>query len=113
MSNLLADILVIGGASLDILHFGGRTVHSAGGAGLYTAAAAARAGVRSAMYAPRPQPAPAPLQPALSRIDWIGPTVPPDQLPHFEIAHYGGGKAELVNDALGRGSSTEQRRFAA
>ncbi len=97
----MTSILVVGGASLDVLHFGGQTVHSAGGAGLYTAAAAARAGVRAAMCAPRPEPMPAPLQPAVSRIDWIGPAVPPDQLPHFEIAHYGGGKAELVNARWG------------
>ena len=47
----MIDILVIGGAPLDVLHFGGKTVHSAGGAGLYTSAAAARAGVHAAMFA--------------------------------------------------------------
>ncbi|HRX01791.1 MAG: carbohydrate kinase family protein [Anaerolineales bacterium] len=97
----MIDILVIGGASLDVLHFGGKTVHSAGGAGLYTSAAAARAGVHAAMFAPRPEPTPDVLQPALSRIEWLGPTVPPDQLPHFEIAHYGNGRAELVNARWG------------
>lgn len=97
----MTNILVIGGASLDILHFGGQTVHSAGGAGLYTAAAAARAGVQAAMYAPRPDPVPQALRPAAARIDWLGPAVPPDQLPHFEIAHHGGGRAELVNARWG------------
>lgn len=95
------DLLVIGGASLDILHFGGRTVRSAGGAGLYTAAAAVRAGARAAMFAPRPDPTPDTLQPAAARIDWLGPAVPPDLLPHFEIAHHGGGRAELVNARWG------------
>ena len=95
------DILVVGGASLDILHFAGQTVRSAGGAGLYTAAAAARAGAAAAMVAPRPDPTPEALLPAVGRIDWLGPAVPPDQLPHFEIAHYGGGKAELRNARWG------------
>ncbi|MEZ4767636.1 MAG: carbohydrate kinase family protein [Caldilineales bacterium] len=95
------DILVVGGASLDILHFNGQTVHSAGGAGLYTAAAAARAGALAAMVAPRPEPMPAALLPAAERIHWLGPAVPPDQLPHFEIAHYGGGKAELLRARWG------------
>ncbi|MCB9153133.1 MAG: hypothetical protein H6649_03625 [Caldilineae bacterium] len=98
---MTTDILVVGGASLDILHFAGQTVHSAGGAGLYTAAAAARAGARAAMFAPRPDPTPAALQPAISRIDWLGPVAPPGQLPHFEIAHHGGGKAELLNARWG------------
>lgn len=96
-----ADVLVVGGASLDILHAGGQTFRSAGGAGLYTAAAAARAGARAAMFAPRPDPVPDVLQPALARIAWFGPAASPDQLPHFEIAHYGGGKAELVNARWG------------
>ena len=41
---LTADVLVVGGASLDQLHFRGRTERSAGGAGMYTAAAAHRVG---------------------------------------------------------------------
>jgi len=93
----MPDLLVVGGASLDVLHFAGQTVDSAGGAGLYTAAAAARAGASTAMCAPRPDPVPEPLLPVIRRIDWFGPAVPPEQLPHFEIAHYGGGKATLVN----------------
>ena len=96
------DILVIGGASLDVLHLtNGQTVSAAGGAGLYTALAAARSGVRTAMFAPRPDPMPIELQAAADRINWIGPVVPPDQLPHFEIAHYGQGRAALVNAAWG------------
>lgn len=97
----MTDLLVIGGASLDTLHFAGQTAQSAGGAGMYTAAAAHRLGASVAMLAPRPQPVPPPLQPAAQRIHWIGPTVPPDQLPHFEIAHYGGGRAELLEARWG------------
>jgi ribokinase len=96
------DLLVIGGASLDVLHLtDGQTVSTAGGAGLYTALAAARSGARSGMFAPRPDPMPIELQAAADRIKWIGPVVPPDQLPHFEIAHYGQGRAELVNATWG------------
>ncbi|HET7375071.1 MAG TPA: carbohydrate kinase family protein, partial [Anaerolineae bacterium] len=96
------DILVIGGASLDVLHLtNGQTVSAAGGAGLYTALAAARSGARTGMFAPRPDPMPVELQVAADRINWIGPVVPPDQLPHFEIAHYGQGRAALVNATWG------------
>ena len=96
------DLLVIGGASLDVLHLAdGQTIHSPGGAGLYTALAAACLGVRTGMFAPRPDPIPGPLQPATAHIEWIGPSVPPDQLPHFEIAHYGGGRAALLDASWG------------
>lgn len=89
-------LLVIGGASLDVLHFRGSTVRSAGGAGLYTALAARRAGARVTMFAPRPSPMPEALVPAAERLDWIGPEVRPEQLPAFEIAHHGRGRTEMA-----------------
>ena len=96
------DLLVIGGASLDVYHLSnGQTVHSSGGAGLYTALAAASSGARAGMFAPRPDPIPTPLQAAAERLTWLGPTIPPDQLPSFEIAHYGGGRAALLNATWG------------
>ncbi len=106
------DLLVIGGASLDVYHLSnGQTVHSPGGAGLYTALAAAcpqaeRNTVQSkparvGMFAPRPDPMPDPLKAAAERLTWLGPSVPPDQLPSFEIAHYGGGRAALLNATWG------------
>ena len=96
------DLLVIGGASLDVYHLSnGQTVHSPGGAGLYTALAAASSGARAGMFAPRPDPMPDPLQAAAERLTWLGPNVPPDQLPSFEIAHYGGGRAALLNATWG------------
>ena len=95
------DVLVIGGASLDVLHLAGQTAASAGGAGLYTALAAQCAGAKVGMFAPRPAPMPAELEPAAERVEWLGPVVPPEQLPHFEIAHYGGGRATLVNATWG------------
>ncbi len=89
------SLVVIGGASLDVLHFRGRTERSAGGAGLYTALAAARAGARVTMVGPRPEPMPEELAVAAELLDWRGPAVPPERLPSFEIAHLGGGRTEL------------------
>jgi sugar/nucleoside kinase (ribokinase family) len=102
-------LLIIGGVTIDILHLPGRTepVTAAGGAGMYTALAAARtcAGHRTptpaqapavTLFAQRPHPLPELLRP-LTHIPWIGPEIPPDELPRLEIAHYGGGKAALLH----------------
>lgn len=97
----MTQLLVIGGASLDVLHFAGRTEQAAGGAGMYTAVAASCAGARVSMLAPRPAEMPAPLEPAAQRITWLGPQVTAGELPHFEIAHHGGGRATLVNASWG------------
>lgn len=94
-------VLVIGTASLDTLHFAGQTVQAAGGAGLYTALAAQRAGARAILFAPRPEPLPAPLQPVAERIEWVGPTIEPAALPRLEIEHHGGGRATLVGASWG------------
>ena len=85
-------LLVVGSPSLDLLHFGGRSVRSAGGAGLYTALAAQRAGAEVTVVAPRPDPMPAELEPADRRLDWRGPPVPPSALPHFEIEYFPDGR---------------------
>jgi sugar/nucleoside kinase (ribokinase family) len=101
-SHLVLDLLVIGGASLDVYHLSsGQTVRSPGGAGLYTSLAAACSGAKTGMFAPRPDPIPEPLKRAAERIAWLGPIVLPDQLPRFEIAHYGGGRAALLNATWG------------
>ena len=97
----MGEILVIGGASLDVLHLSGQTVTAAGGAALYTAAAAWRAGAAVTLLAPRPDPMPELLQPAATRFPWIGPIIDPEQLPRLEIAHYGGGKAALLSARWG------------
>ena len=87
----MPHLLVIGGASLDVLHVGKKRISSAGGAGMYTAMAARRCGVEVSLYAPRPVPMPAELQPVAERLSrWLGPSVGPDELPRFEIAHEGG-----------------------
>ena len=90
-------LVVVGGASLDILHFKGQTARSAGGAGLYTSLAAQRAGVAATMIAPHPVPMPDELLTASRQINWVGPQVTPADLPTFEIAHYGGGRTEMLN----------------
>lgn len=104
---LTADVLVVGGASLDQLHFRGRTERSAGGAGMYTAAAAHRVGAQVAMFAPLPHPMPEALQAAAKRITWFGPKVSPLRLPHFEITHHGAGVATL--DSAEWGSESQLR----
>ncbi|MXW66676.1 MAG: carbohydrate kinase family protein [Gemmatimonadales bacterium] len=85
-------LLVVGSPSLDLLHLGGRSVRSAGGAGLYTALAAQRVGAAVTVVAPRPDPMPAELEPADRLLDWRGPPVPPSALPHFEIEYFPDGR---------------------
>ncbi len=95
-------ISVIGTASLDVLHLpDGQTVRTAGGAGLYTALAAQRAGARAALFAPYPNPMPDALQAAARQVHWAGPTVTANELPRLEIEHYGGGSATLLNASWG------------
>ncbi len=97
----MSRLLVIGGASSDILHLAGQTVACAGGAGMYTAMAARRCGAQVALFAPRPDPCPEPLLPVARRlVDWLGPVVSADQLPHFEIS-YRGANTEYLNMSFG------------
>jgi hypothetical protein len=50
--------------------------------------AARRCGSEVSLFAPRPDPLPAALQPVARRLDqWLGPVVTADQLPRFDIAH--------------------------
>jgi sugar/nucleoside kinase (ribokinase family) len=86
----MPHLLVIGGPSIDTLHFNHQTAVSAGGAGLYTALAAWRSGCKVSMYSPKPSQIPDSLQPLARRLEaWLGPTVALDEIPHFEIAHEG------------------------
>lgn len=94
-------LLVVGGASMDRIHVAGEVVETPGGAGLYTALAAARAGARVTMMAPVPDPMPASLAPARDLIEWIGPTVDLDGLPRFEIAYDSTGHVALFREHLG------------
>ena len=85
-------LLVVGSPSLDLLHLRGRSVRSAGGAGLYTALAAQRAGAKVTVVAPRPEPMPPELEAADRLLDWRGPSVSPEALPHFEIEYLPDGR---------------------
>jgi len=97
-----ANVFVIGTVSLDILHLpDGQTVHAAGGAGMYTALAASKAGVSAGLYAPRPNPMPDSLKPITEQLYWLGPTISPDALPRLEIEHHGRGRATLINASWG------------
>jgi len=97
----MTRLLVIGGASFDVLHLKERTVASAGGAGLYTAMAAWRCGARAAMFSPRPDPCPENLQLVAQYLsEWLGPAVDPGQLPQFEIS-YRGEETEYLKVSLG------------
>jgi ribokinase len=95
------DIGVIGTASLDVLHLGDNTVSTVGGAGLYTALAAAKAGATVGFCAPRPAPMPAALQPVEARVAWHGPVIAPEAMPRLEIAHHGDGRATLLAASWG------------
>lgn len=89
----MTKILVIGGASQDILHINGKDIHTTGGAGLYTALGAHAAGGQVDMLAPLPSPMPLLMQPINELINWFGPTVSQDELPHFAIEYDSSGKA--------------------
>jgi sugar/nucleoside kinase (ribokinase family) len=94
-------ILVIGGASLDVLHLPGGPVFTPGGAGMYTAMAAQRSGAEVTLFAPRPSPLPAPLEPVAGRLHaWRGPEILPGELPRFEIS-YEGDAATYLHEDLG------------
>lgn len=105
------EIYVIGTASLDVLHFGGQTAHTAGGAGMYTALAAYRAGAQAGLFAPKPHPMPDELRPVAGRVAWTGPVIPPEALPRLEIAHHGQGRATLVGAAWGAESQLAPERM--
>jgi sugar/nucleoside kinase (ribokinase family) len=94
-------LLVIGGASFDVLHLVDRTVDSVGGAGMYTAMAARRCGAQVAMFGLCPDPCPERLKPVAGHLtEWLGPAVPPAQLPQFEIS-YRQGKTEYLKVSRG------------
>ncbi|MBS1989642.1 MAG: carbohydrate kinase family protein [Cyanobacteria bacterium SZAS LIN-3] len=101
----MGSILVIGCVSLDTIHLeqsGQReTFKTIGGAGLFTALAAAKSGAQVTLYAPKPQPMPALLSPIETMLSWQGPTVAPENMPTLEIIHHGGGRATLLGASWG------------
>jgi ribokinase len=93
-------LLVVGGASFDVLHLEDRTVESVGGAGMYTAMAARRCGAHVSMLSPRPDPPPERLKPIAGHlVEWLGPDISPEQMLQFEIS-YRGGKTEYLKMSL-------------
>jgi ribokinase len=81
-------ILVVGGASLDSLDDTDNLV--AGGAGMYTAMASHASGANVTLFAPRPEPMPEALEHIAASVTWLGPSVSPDELAHFEITYRDG-----------------------
>ena len=96
------NILVIGGASVDRLRAGGQPVVTPGGAALFTAVAAERAGASVRLFAMRPEPLPELFASAASSVDWVGPSCAIEDLPHFEIVYDDAGDARLERASWGR-----------
>ena len=103
-------ILIIGGASLDILNGADHLV--AGGAGMYTAMASRRSGASVTLFAPRPDPMPDALQQVAKSLEWLGPSVEERDLPRFEIA-YRQGQATYVQAYFGAEESLSPRELPA
>jgi len=101
----MSTILVIGCVSFDTVHLdqiAPRKSHQTiGGAGLYTALAAARAGATVTLYAPKPFPMPEALAPLDAVLNWIGPQVAVADMPTLEIIHHGNDRATLVGASWG------------
>jgi sugar/nucleoside kinase (ribokinase family) len=85
---------------LDTIHLeknGQRTTDKTiGGAGFYTALAAACAGATVSLFAPRPKPQLKRFADVDSSITWFGPEVVYEEMPFLEIVHRGGGRATLA-----------------
>ncbi len=101
----MGNVLVVGCASFDTLHINRngqrQTFNTIGGAGLYTALAAANQGANAYLFAPKPHPMPEVFEPAIQRLTWVGPEVAIEDMPRLEIEHHGGGRATLIGAAWG------------
>lgn len=94
-------LLVIGSPSLDKIHIKGKVYHSVGGAGMYVAMAAHRAGASVSLFGPRPAQIPDILQTFAGNLEaWMGPTIPLEHMPRFVIQQVGD-KATYLSSALG------------
>lgn len=76
-------------------------MRTVGGAGLYTALAAAMQGAEVILYAPRPEPMPEIFKRVEAKLTWIGPHCAADEMPVLEIAHHGSGRATLLGASWG------------
>lgn len=96
----MSDLLVIGSPSLDTIHVGGQTFHTVGGAGMYAAMAAQRAGASVTLFGARPDAVPEEMHDFASRlVGWMGPVVPLEDIPRFEIAH-DGAEAHYIHQSI-------------
>jgi ribokinase len=95
------DVAIVGGASLDVLYLHGKPYHSPGGAGMYTALAARWVGGRPLMFAPVPDPVPPGLMRVRERVGWVGPVVPPEELPAFEMVQTEDGHSRMISGRWG------------
>ena len=91
--------------SYDVIHLeqaGSRQTHDTiGGAGLYTALAAASTGARVTLFAPRPKGDDKLISEVTRLVRWVGPTISRDRMPRLEIVHHGNDKATLLGAAWG------------
>lgn len=103
MATLRPKILIIGCASTDLVHLEQKSisVHSNGGAGLYTALAAMAAGGDCTLLAPKPESISNLGLKSLEKLHWIGPIAKNDDYPHLEIVHHGNDRATLRNAGWG------------
>lgn len=109
----MGKILVAGCASQDTIHLtNGTTVPTIGGAGLYTALAALKAGADVTLFAPRPRSMPDEFDSVARRLHWIGPFIELEQMPSLEIAHHGNGRATLIGASWGAEQLLTPREFA-
>jgi ribokinase len=101
----MSCVLVVGCVSFDKLRLEtvnrNETWQTIGGAGLYTALAAAKQGADVTLYAPRPDPMPQILAEIDRRLTWIGPHCSESEMPRLDIVHHGGGRATLVAASWG------------
>jgi len=57
---------------------------------MYTAMAAHRSGAAVTLYAPHPRPMPEALRSVAASVTWLGPSIEPTELAHFEISYRNG-----------------------
>ena len=94
-------ILIVGGASVDDLRAGGESITTPGGAALYTAVAARKAGADVRFFGYKPTPLPALFQDAARGVDWSGPPCAIEDIPHFEIVYDERGDARMARASWG------------
>lgn len=90
-------ILVIGGASVDRVRAADAPRVTPGGAALFTALAARRAGADARLFGYRPDPLPDLFSEVSSIVPWVGPACGLDDIPHFEIVYEADGNARLAS----------------